>query len=73
MNPIDVLTKEAEDMRAALVKIDHNLLQAQVQRANLSVLLGAIEKEIARLQDEPVQLELDLGDKVVSFPTPIAN
>jgi uncharacterized coiled-coil DUF342 family protein len=73
MNPIDVLTKEAEGMRAALVEIDHNLLQAQVQRANLSVLLGAVEKEIARLQEEPVQLELDLGDKVVSFPTPIAN
>jgi hypothetical protein len=73
MNPIDVLTKEAEGMRAALVEIDHNLLQAQVQRANLSVLLGAVEKEIARLQEEPVQLELDLGDKVIPFPTPIAN
>ena len=70
-NPLAILKREADTIRAVLGKIDGDIRQIEdqitelmVQKASLNIVATAIDNEMDRIRTAPrqlEQLELDLG------------
>ena len=66
-NPLALLKREADSIRAVIVKIDGDIKQLNeqitelmVQKASLNLVATALDNEMDRIRLSPQQLELDL-------------
>lgn len=66
-NPLALLKREADSIRAVIIKIDGDIKQLNeqitelmVQKASLNLVATALDNEMDRIRLSPQQLELDL-------------
>ena len=66
-NPLALLKREADSIRAVISKIDGDVQQLNdqitellIQKASLNLVVTALDNEMDRLRLAPQQLELDL-------------